>query len=316
MMKNFNQVMERFNFKRIIIMYLVFAIIIGTFSVAILGYVFKDKLLFAYNYSKVSEKIEDGKLGVDAVKVNLTTLASQSSDIVDILILDKNNKVSFSTLNSEFADDGEFILERGKDEENRYLTYLKNPNVTFRLMKNDELMLTTILLDQTKDIESRHNDNIFFESDFNSKKIYLLSYTVDKGTGDKIYFISDLHPVAYASLFIKIVGALAMLFFMLYWVLLSLWVYQNARKSKLNAVLWGVITLFTNLAGLFLYLIYKQNNQTCFRCGAMQSKENVYCIYCGIKICKTCSKCDAIVNNTDCFCNHCGNKITDDEMTE
>lgn len=308
-MKNFDNLILRFNFKKITKLYIVFAIIGLIFSGVFLGFAFKDKLLFAYNYGKVSEKIEEGKLGVNAVKADITTLASQSADIVDILILDKNNKISFSAKNSEFTGGGEFILERDKNEENRFLTYSQNPNVTFKLMKSNELMLSAMLLGNEKDIQNSHEDNTFFQNDFDSKKIYLLSYTADKGTGDKIYFISDVHPVPKGSLYIEIVGAIATLFFMLYWVLLALWVYQNARKAKINAVLWGIITLFTNLAGLFIYLIYKQNNQICFKCGAVQNKSNIYCTYCGIKISKTCKNCSAIIIEGDNFCNQCGKEI-------
>lgn len=315
-MRNFDNIIQKLNFKKIIKLYVVFAIIGAILSGALLGYIFKDKLIFAYNYNRVSEKIEDGKLGVDAVKSDIRTLANQSADIVDILILDKNNKVSFSAKGSEFAGNGEFKLERDKNEEKRYLTYSQNPNVTFKLLEKNELMLSTVLLNHEKDIKNIHNDNTFFENNFNSRKIYLLSYTADKGTGDKIYFISDVHPVPKGSLYIEIVGALATLFFMLYWVLLALWVYQNAGKSKLNAVLWGIITLFTNLAGLFIYLIYKQNNQICFKCGAVQNKSNIYCTYCGTKISQTCKNCDSIIDEGDSFCNQCGNKILNGEKSE
>lgn len=315
-MNNFDKIMEKLNFKKIIALYLIFAVISGIFSAVLLGYTFKDKLLFAYNYKRVSEKIEEGKLGVDAVKSDIATLANQSADVVDILILDKNNKVSFSAKNSEFAGGGKFTLERGKNEENRYLTYSQNPNVTFKLMKDEELMLSPVLFDHDRDIKNNHYDDTFFEDNFNSKKIYLLSYTADKSTGDKIYFISDVHPVANGSLYIKIVGAVITLFFMLYWVFVALWVYQNARKSKINAVLWGIITLFTNIAGLFIYLIYKQNNQSCFKCGAIQNKGNIYCTYCGTKIIKTCEGCSAIISEGDSFCNHCGTRIFDVEKSE
>lgn len=308
-MKNFGNIIQKLNFKKIVKVYIVFVIIGAIFSGVFLGYKFRDKLLFVYNYNRVREKIENGKLGVNAVKSDITTLANKSSDIVDILILDKNNKVSFSAKHSEFAGGGEFTLERDKSEENLYLTYSKNPNVTFMLMKKNELMLSTVFLNHEWDIKDIHNDRTFFENDFNSKKVYLLSYAANRSTGDKIYFISDVHPVPNSSLYIEIVGALATLFFMLYWVLLALWVYQNAYKSKLNALLWGIITLFTNLAGLFIYLIYKQNNNTCFKCGAVQNKGNIYCTYCGTKISNTCKNCGAITDGDDSFCNQCGSRI-------
>lgn len=52
-------------------------------------------------------------------------------------------------------------------------------------------------------------------------------------------------------------------------IILALWVYQNARKSKLSAPVWGIITLFTNIAGVLVYLIYKHINGICGFCGAV-----------------------------------------------
>jgi len=76
-----------------------------------------------------------------------------------------------------------------------------------------------------------------------------------------------------------------MLFFMIYWILVALWVYKNALKPKLNATIWGIIVLFTNLAGLFVYLIYKQGSQTC-------------------------KNCDTAINNKDSYYKNCGSEIT------
>jgi len=312
-MKNFDHVIKKVNLKKIVIFYIVFTIVALLLSVALLGYVYKDKLLFAYNYSKVSEKFEDGEIEVDAVKPDITALAEQSADIVDILIIDNHNKISFSAKNSDFGDDGEFTLERKGDELNHYLTYLQNPNVTFKLMKDEELMLSTVLLDHEKQIQKSYKNNTFFEDNINAKKIFLLSYTIDKATGDKIYFISDVRPVQNGLFIIEIVSAVFILIFMLYWVFVAFWVYQDGRKSKINAMLWGSITLVTNLAGLFIYLIYKQNNQICFHCGVLQNKGNIYCIDCGTKINITCKNCNTITNEGDRFCNHCGNEINDEK---
>ncbi|CAI3724142.1 hypothetical protein CNEO3_80001 [Clostridium neonatale] len=184
------------------------------------------------------------------------------------------------------------------------------------MVKSEELILRAAFLGNEKEIEHDHNNEIFFRDNFNNEKLYLLSYSANKSTGDKIYFISDIHPIQNAEMYIKIVCAAAMLFFMMYWVLLSIFIYQNAKKSKLSPALWGIITLFTNLAGVFVYLIYKQNNQSCFKCGAVQSKNNIYCIHCGTKISNTCNKCGHVVNKGDKFCNNCGNELPSEEKSD
>lgn len=311
-MIDFDKIIKRYNFKKVVMIYITFTILALLFSGVLLVYAYKDKLLFDFNYSMVSEKIEDGKIGVDAVKSDITALAEQSTDIVDILILDKHNKITYSAKNSDFSHDGVFQLEPKGSEENRYFTYVNNSNVSFKLMKNGELMLSTVLLNREKQIQNNYKDNTFFEDNLNTKKIYLLSYTFDKSTGDKIYFISDIRSVPNGPLLLKIVLAVLILILMLYWVLVAFWVYEDARKAKINAFLWGIIALCTNVAGLFIYLIYKQNNQICFHCGALQTKENIYCIHCGSKINKTCKTCNAITNKGDSFCNHCGEEINDE----
>lgn len=61
-----------------------------------------------------------------------------------------------------------------------------------------------------------------------------------------------------------------MLLFMVCLIIVALWVYQNALKSKLSAPALGIITLFTNIAGVLVYLIYKHINGVCGYCGAVQ----------------------------------------------
>lgn len=307
-MKKLELSIGKINFKKVIVVYLIVAIIAGILSAGFLGFTFKDKLAFIYRYNRVSDEIKDNKSGIDAAKPELTALADTSSDIADILILDNENKIRFSAKNSALAQAGSLELV-GSSRENHFLSDKNNPNVYFRLIKSDDLRLLKDIVDNDDEAEKSYNDDYFYETNFNAKDVYLLSYIADKTSGDKIYFISDIQPVPNGEFYVKAVAALAMLFFMLYWVLLALWVYANAAKSKLNAVLWGIIVLFTNLAGLFIYLIYKQNNRTCYKCGAVQSKADIFCTNCGTKIGVTCDHCHSSIHEKDSYCKNCGSKI-------
>ena len=98
-----------------------------------------------------------------------------------------------------------------------------------------------------------------------------------------------------------------------YGVLLALYIYQNALKSKLNPYLWGGITLITNIAGVIIYIIYKQNQKTCFQCGALQDKSHIYCTYCGTKLNETCHTCGSVLNRNDKYCAKCGEEQKNEE---
>ena len=133
----------------------------------------------------------------------------------------------------------------------------------------------------------------------------LLEKNVD---GIKAYVISDPNPVSYGMLSLKIAASLLMLLFMIYWIIIALWVYQNARKSRLSAPVWGIVALFTNLAGVLVYVIYKHINNVCAFCGAVQPNANVFCTFCGNKIGTICPECGHSLKPDDKYCPKCGHK--------
>ena len=67
----------------------------------------------------------------------------------------------------------------------------------------------------------------------------VLNYISDRDSGNKLYIISSPSAVPGGKTALKITACLAMLFFMIYWVLLALWTYQNAAKCRLHAPFWG-----------------------------------------------------------------------------
>lgn len=315
-MKKYNNVSPKYNFKKIVKYYIIFFIATLLLSVTLLGYAYRDKLIFAYNYDEINENILSGKIGTETIKSDISSLAKNSNDVVDILLLDDQNNILFSAKNSDFASNDTLTLESKIINEHQYLVYMQNSNLSFKLIKAGKLITSSVLFQPEKKMQKQFKNDTFFENNSNKKTLYLLSYTTDKVTGNKVYVISDIHPVKNGQIYIGIVAAVLILFIMSYLVLVALWVYRDARKSKINALLWGIITLFTNIAGLFVYLIYKQNSQVCHQCGALQNKTNIYCIHCGNKINKTCKNCSTITNEGDNFCHHCGVKIDDDALSK
>lgn len=308
-MNRFDVFIGKINFKRVTMVFLITAVIAGLLSAGFLAFTFRDKLSFVYEYHRMSEKAEDNAGGPEALKPKLAALADRSPDMVDILILNSKNKILFSAKNSYLSKNGVLELTGGNERRARFLTDRANPDVYFRLVKDNSLSLSKTMLGIENEVEQEYRDRYFYENDFAAKKVYMLSYIVNKSGGNKIYFISDVRPVANGKLYVKAVAALAMLFFMLYWVLLALWVYSNALRLKLNAVMWGFIALFTNLAGLLVFLIYRQNHQTCYKCGTLQSKANGYCTFCGTRLGMICENCNAAVNGKDRYCKNCGSEL-------
>ncbi|HWQ74204.1 MAG TPA: zinc ribbon domain-containing protein [Syntrophomonas sp.] len=312
-MNRFDAFVGKFNFKKAIVIYLIVSLLAGSLSAGFLAYTFRDKLTFMYEYHRIGEKVEDNKSGLENLKPELTSLANTSSDMVDILILNGQNQILFSAKNSDLSRSGVLELTANAGERSRFLTDRENTEVYFRLMKDDKLTLSMSMLGIESEVEQEYEDHYFYENSFDTRKVYLLSYITDRSSGEKVYFISDIRPVAGGKFYIKAVAAIAVLFFMLYWVLLALWVYAQALKSKLNPAMWGIITLFTNLAGLFVFFIYRQGHQTCYKCGALQNKSNVYCTFCGAKLGSVCKECNMAVNEKDSYCRNCGSALNGEQ---
>lgn len=305
-MNKFNAWIEKRNFKKIFIIYLIAVIICGIASAGAVGYVFRDKINLALQYEKAGEAFKKGKDDAER-RQSLDKLADSSGDIVDVLLLDDKNTVVYSTKDTKLAWDSVFELNQSKNGD-KFLTANKNPDIAFRFVKKDEFMLSAVFANDFKDIYEEYDEDHFYRDNFQNQKLYLISL-LGKHSGDtKAYVISDPTTVPNGILSLKIAASIMMLLFMIYWIIIALWVYQNSRKSRLSAPVWGIITLFTNLAGVLVYIIYKHINSVCAFCGAVQSRGNVFCTFCGKKIGTTCSECGHSLKQNDCFCPKCGHK--------
>lgn len=311
-MEKLDASIKKMNFKKVLMIYVACALAVGIAFSGFIGYKFRDKLATVYGASRIEESFENGNKDSSAIKPDLTSLAKSSTDIVDILILDNSNKILFSAENSVLAKSGTFELKRDESRDNDYLYVESLPDTQFGLLENKDTFMDLAIKNISK-IKERHKDDYFYEGNLKDKTIYALSYASNKESGEKIYIISDIKPVPHGELYLKAAAAAVMLFFMAYWLLVTFWVYRDSAKSKLNPLLWGTIALFTNLAGLFVYLIYKSINVTCYKCGALQQRESLYCTSCGTKIGNTCPSCGAMVESKDDYCTKCGGKLHKNE---
>ena len=326
------------SFKKIFIIYFIVAVIVGIASVVTLGIVFQDKISFAIDYHNAAKKCirsADASKRQDA----LTKFANSHKDVVDILVLDRDNNITFRAKDSAIGKEtgklelgaaaptdlkNSFLCDREDDRDREdghegvgirrfwgqkddgFMSDPSQPEISYRVMSAQfPRSLKALVLGWSAHDDYEHGH--FYES--GSQTVYSLSYTINRQTGEKTYFIFDISPVVNSGYYVKGIAALVMLFFMVYWVLVALYVYCDAKKSRLRAAMWGILTLFTNLCGLIMYLIFKQINQTCFKCHAVQSRDNAFCVFCGTKMTDTCPKCSGSVGKSDEYCRHCGEQL-------
>ena len=95
-------------------------------------------------------------------------------------------------------------------------------------------------------------------------------------------------------------------------ILVGVYVYRDANKRGMNALLWMLIALLTpSLLGLIIYLLVRNNysDLTCPNCNSPVEESYVVCPNCRTKLRPTCDVCSNPVQTTWKVCPHCGNEL-------
>lgn len=96
--------------------------------------------------------------------------------------------------------------------------------------------------------------------------------------------------------------------FILFWLLMPLWVYQDARRRPTNAAAWGILTLFTSVIGWLVYLIARPSLSVCPECAQEQSSGLKFCTSCGALLKTCCPECGSELKEQWDYCGSCGHK--------
>ena len=301
-MNRLEKMLSKWNFKKIAVWYLVLAVVAGLICGGTVGYLYRQRLKFAWQYARLEEAKTQEALRTAADKT-----AAASEDVVDILVVDENQQVLYSAKDSKFAA-GPLTLTKVGDAK-KYLASADYPDAVFLQVKGDEFMLNSIVSDDFGKIRSEYDDESAFENGLSAKTVYMLNRVQARKAGGTAYVITRPTSVPGGETALKVTAALAMLLVCVYWVLVALWMYRDAARCKLSPLYWGLIGLFTNLIGLIVYKIYKHSATLCPACGAAQSAGHLYCSFCGAQLGARCANCGGKVGAKDSFCHHCGNKI-------
>lgn len=306
-MKKIDDFICKINFRKAVSVYVICSLVVFLILFSVLLFLSKDKIKLASDYEEAGDIYE--KYGVvSKLETRLDKLTRDSSDVVNVMILNRNNHVIYK------ANDN---ILHGKDSidftpylnNSKYILDNINENNIYKIAHPKDILFNANYFRNRSKLANEIEDDFLYEKYFEYKNIYLVNFMADVHGGDKVILFRDVKPIPYADKIVFTIAAFISLVVILYWIGLALWVYKDSKKANLSSPLWGLFTLITNLVGFIVYIIFKRNYKRCKNCGQIQNKNNIYCVNCGYKINATCEKCGNILNFGDQYCGRCGNKI-------
>jgi len=104
------------------------------------------------------------------------------------------------------------------------------------------------------------------------------------------------------------------------WVAVAVWVYRDAERRGMNAVLWALLVFFGHFIGLLIFLIVRSDHPAagqenrgqpaiCPKCRKAVGQNHAYCPHCGERLQPVCPKCQKDVEKSWQACPHCGEKL-------
>ena len=105
-----------------------------------------------------------------------------------------------------------------------------------------------------------------------------------------------------------------------FWILVSVWVYNDAERNGMSGVLWALLVFFGNFIALIIYLIVRSSTGTsnpivvpssraCPSCKGPVQADFAVCPNCGTHLKNTCPKCEKSVQSDWQHCPYCGENL-------
>jgi RNA polymerase subunit RPABC4/transcription elongation factor Spt4 len=110
------------------------------------------------------------------------------------------------------------------------------------------------------------------------------------------------------------------LILLFFWVLVSVWVYNDAEKKNMSGILWGLLVFVGNIIGLIIYLIVRSGTlasatnvpalqKKCPSCAQSIREDFKLCPHCGTNLKNECPKCSKYVESDWKVCPYCGTSL-------
>ena len=106
----------------------------------------------------------------------------------------------------------------------------------------------------------------------------------------------------------------------LFWLFVTIWVYNDAEKKNMSGILWGLLVFVGNVIGLIIYLIVRSGTVTnttpipiqqkkCPSCSQAMRDDFKLCPHCGTSLRNECSSCNKNVESDWKVCPYCGTEL-------
>jgi hypothetical protein len=101
------------------------------------------------------------------------------------------------------------------------------------------------------------------------------------------------------------------LVFLVAYIALIVYIYNDARRRGMNYVLWTLLAIFAPSAiGIILYFILRQPMPVfCTNCGGGMPPGLTYCPHCGTTLARTCPQCHRASQAGWAHCGWCGARL-------
>jgi len=120
----------------------------------------------------------------------------------------------------------------------------------------------------------------------------------------------EIIPIGFLGLLAAVFNRLGIIGLLLLFVSPPVWVYLDARKRRLPALLWSMFALLTSALGALIYtLVTREAGPACPECGERVSARFVVCPYCQTELKGTCSTCGQTVGLGWHYCPSCASEV-------
>ena len=123
----------------------------------------------------------------------------------------------------------------------------------------------------------------------------------------------DKMPILKYQIIREVFLILLILSTVIFWLFLTLWIFSDARKKKLQPLPWTALVLITNIIGLIVYLTVRPKYIKCISCGKEIPKTFASCPYCGSLEKEKCRGCGKVLESEFTHCPSCGRSKSEDE---